>query len=96
MFPLAVMFMRVSNESDLNGKYIFGVLSQSDDGMSGAVFAADRSGTTWNYEKLSITNKTGNELDEFVLGFGKDNGGEVYVLTNGATENSGKVYKIND
>ena len=84
------------DETDLNGKYIFGVLSQSSDGMSGAVFAADRSGTTWNYEKLSITNKTGNELDEFVLGFGKDNEGEVYVLTNGATENSGKVYKIND
>ena len=84
------------DETDLNGKYIFGVLSQSSDGMSGAVFAADRSGTTWNYEKLSITNKTGNELDEFVLGFGKGNGGEVYVLTNGATENSGKVYKIND
>ena len=85
-----------SNESDLKGKYIFGVLSQTDDGMSGAVFAADRSGFTWNYEKLSITNKTGNELDEFVLGFGKDKGGEVYVLTNGATANSGKVYKINE
>jgi glucose/arabinose dehydrogenase len=84
------------DETDLNGKYIFGVLSQTADGMSGAVFAADRSGTTWNYEKLSITNKTGNELDEFVLGFGKDNAGEVYVLTNGATVNSGKVYKIND
>ncbi|HET6541480.1 MAG TPA: PQQ-dependent sugar dehydrogenase [Chryseolinea sp.] len=84
------------DESDLDGRYIFGVLSQSDAGMNGAVYAADRNGTTWNYEKLSITNKTGNELDEFVLGFGKDNAGEVYVLTNGATANSGKVYKINE
>jgi hypothetical protein len=84
------------DEAELNGKYIFGVLSQSSDGMDGAIFAADRTGTTWNYEKLNITNKTGNELDEFVLGFGKDNDGEVYVLTNGATTNSGKVYKIND
>jgi glucose/arabinose dehydrogenase len=84
------------DESDLNGKYIFGVLTQSDDGMNGAVFAADRNGTTWNYEKLSITNKSGNELDEFVLGFGKSNDGEVYVLTNGGTANSGKVYKINE
>ncbi|HYI76550.1 MAG TPA: hypothetical protein VEW65_02965, partial [Chryseolinea sp.] len=84
------------DETELNGKYIFGVLSQSSDGMNGAVYAADRTGSTWNYEKLSITNKAGNELDKFVLGFGKDNDGEVYVLTNGATTNSGKVYKIND
>ena len=84
------------DESDLNGKYIFGVLSQSAEGMDGAVYAADRNGTTWNYEKLSITNRTGNELDEFVLGFGKDNDGEVYVLTNGGAANSGKVYRIND
>jgi glucose/arabinose dehydrogenase len=84
------------DESDLGGKYIFGVLSQSAEGMDGAVYAADRNGATWNYEKLSITNRTGNELDEFVLGFGKDNEGEVYVLTNGGAANSGKVYKIND
>ena len=84
------------DESDLHGKYIFGVLTQNPDNMNGAVFAADRNGTTWDYEKLSITNKTDNELDEFVLGFGKDNEGEVYVLTNGAAANSGKVYKINE
>lgn len=84
------------DESDLNGKYIFGVLTQSPDAMNGAVFAADRAGTTWNYEKLSISNTTDNELGEFVLGFGKDNSGEVYVLTNGGTANSGKVYRINE
>jgi glucose/arabinose dehydrogenase len=84
-----------ANESDLDGKYIFGVLTQSAD-MNGAIFAADRNGTTWDYEKLSITNKTNNELDEYVLGFGKDNSGEVYVLTNGSTASSGKVYRINE
>ncbi len=84
------------DESDLNGKYIFGVLTQNSGGMDGAVFAADRNGTTWNYEKLSITNKTNNELDEYILGFGQDNSGEVYVLTNAGAENSGKVYKINE
>jgi hypothetical protein len=84
------------DESDLDGKYIFGVLTQASDGMNGAIFAADRTGTTWNYEKLAITNKTSSELDEFVLGFGKDNSGEVYVMTNAGTANSGKVYKINE
>ncbi|WP_276372323.1 PQQ-dependent sugar dehydrogenase [Chryseolinea sp. H1M3-3] len=84
------------DDSDLNGKYIFGVLTQNPNGMDGAVFAADRNGTTWNYEKLSITNKANNELDEYILGFGQDNSGEVYVLTKAGAENSGKVYKINE
>ncbi len=84
-----------ADESDLDGKYIFGVLTQSSD-MNGAIFAADRNGTTWEYEKLSISNKTNNELDEYVLGFGKDKSGEVYVLTNGTGSNSGKVYRINE
>jgi glucose/arabinose dehydrogenase len=84
------------DESDLDGKYIFGVLSQSPDNMNGAIFAADRNGATWEYNKLSISNGTGNELNEFVLGFGKDKSGEVYVLTNGSTANSGKVYRINE
>lgn len=83
-------------ESDLNGKYIFGVLTQTPDAINGAVFAADRSGATWNYEKLSISNTSNNELGEYLLGFGKDKSGEVYILTNGGTSNSGKVYKIND
>lgn len=81
--------------SSLDGKYIFGVLTQNPDLMNGAVYAADRSGNTWNYTKLEIGNKTGSELDEYVLGFGKDKNGEVYVLTNGGAENTGKVYKIN-
>jgi glucose/arabinose dehydrogenase len=84
------------DESDLDGKYIFGVLTQSPDGMNGAVFAADRTGSTWSYEKLAVSNKTNSELDEFVLGFGQDQSGEIYVLTNAGTANSGKVYKINE
>ena len=77
--------------SDLDGKYIFGVLTQDPDAMNGAVYAAERSGNTWNYKELDISN---DQLNEYVLGFGKDKSGEVYVLTNGDTPNSGKVYKI--
>ncbi|HEX6889596.1 MAG TPA: hypothetical protein VF141_02850, partial [Chryseolinea sp.] len=78
---------------ELSGKYIFGVLTQSD-GADGAVFAADRTGSTWNYSKLEIGTGTNNELNEYVLGFGQDADGEVYVLTNDGTVASGKVYKI--
>lgn len=83
------------DEADLTGRYIFGVLSQTD-GPNGAVYAAERSGSTWNYEKLTISNTSNNEIGEFVLGFGKDKSGEVYVLTNGESPNSGRVYRIND
>lgn len=79
--------------SDLNGKYIFGVLTQDSDGMNGAVYAAERTGNTWDYKQLDISN---NQLNEYVLGFGKDKSGEVYVLTNGDTPNSGKVYKLGE
>jgi glucose/arabinose dehydrogenase len=77
--------------SSLQGKYIFGVLTEDPSLVRGAVFAADRSGETWDYDKLDIP-----ELNEYVLGFGKDNNGEVYVLTNSGTSNSGKVYRINN
>ena len=35
------------------------------------------------------------ELGMFVLGFGQDKAGEVYVLTSGGTASSGKIYKLN-
>ncbi|HYG19287.1 MAG TPA: PQQ-dependent sugar dehydrogenase [Ohtaekwangia sp.] len=80
----------------LDGKYIFGVLTQDSDAMNGAIFAADRSGDTWDYEKISFNNLDDNELNMFVLGFGQDNDGEVYVLTSSGSANSGAVYKIDD
>jgi glucose/arabinose dehydrogenase len=80
--------------SFLDDKYIFGVLTQNPDGMDGAIFSATRSGNDWGYEKLPISNMPNNELAEFILGFGQDSEGEVYVLTSGGTANSGKVYKL--
>jgi glucose/arabinose dehydrogenase len=82
--------------SFLSGKYIFGVLTQDPEGMDGAIFAANRSGNTWDYEKLPISNMPNREFGAFILGFGQDNDGEVYVLTNSGTSGSGKVYKIGE
>jgi glucose/arabinose dehydrogenase len=82
--------------SFLDDKYIFGVLTQNPDGMDGAIFSATRSGNSWDYEKLPISNMPNRELAEFVLGFGQDTEGEVYVLTSGGAANSGKVYKLGD
>jgi hypothetical protein len=80
--------------STLTGKYLFGVLTQDPEAMNGAIFAANPTGDSWNYEKLQIANMPNNELDLLILGFGQDSAGEVYVLTSGGTQASGKVYKI--
>lgn len=80
--------------SILNGKYIFGVLAQDRGATNGAIFAAIRSGTDWQYDKLSIGNMPDNEVGQLVLAFGQDRAGEVYVLTSEGTASSGKVYKI--
>lgn len=79
---------------ELSGKYLFGVFTKDSDVANGAVFAADRNGTTWNYSRLDIGTGTNDELNEYLLGFGKDKSGEVYLLTNGGSAGSGKVYKI--
>jgi glucose/arabinose dehydrogenase len=84
-----------STVSSLNGKYIFGVLTQDPEGMNGAMYAANRSGQNWDYEKIEIGNMSNNELGMFVLGFGQDKAGEVYVLTSGGAASSGKIYKLN-
>lgn len=80
--------------SQLDGDYIFGVLAQTPDQPDGAIFAANRSGNDWGYEKIPIANMTSGEIGMFVLGFGQDQDGEVYVLTKGTGSNTGTVYKI--
>ena len=76
------------NISSLNGMYIFGVLTQDPSQAKGALFAANRSGNLWSYSKLTIKDTT----LPYVLGFGQDAEGEVYVLTNG--DGAGKVFKL--
>ena len=78
----------------LKGKYLFGVWAKQFENMDGAIFAADRSGDDWHYEKLLIRNRENHELHEFVLGFGQDLKGEAYLLTNEGGTDTGKVYKI--
>lgn len=80
--------------SALNGKYLFGVLTQDPNAMNGAIFAANRTGNNWDYAKLRIGNMQDNELMELLLAFGQDRAGEVYALTSAGAAASGKVYKI--
>lgn len=84
---------------NIGGKYLFGVWSQGQGVSSGAIYASDavQGASNWNFNKLTIKNKPNEELGHYLLGFGEDNAGEIYVLTTdltGPQGNTGKVYKI--
>ncbi|SDR15836.1 PQQ-dependent sugar dehydrogenase [Halopelagius longus] len=85
----------------LDGKYVFG--NWSNRGFSepaGDVFAAtepENDDEMWSIEELQIAGRENGELGEFVMSFGRDHEGNLYVLTTekaAVTGNTGKVYKI--
>ena len=51
----------------------------------------------WGLEELKVAGNTSGRIDAFVLSFGEDTEGELYILTSvitGPTGNRDKVYKI--
>ena len=75
----------------LAGKYIFGDWSKSFTTQEGQVLVATPSEEgLWSLEQLA-------QLELYVLGFGEDSAGELYVMTTGSTGptgSTGKVYKV--
>jgi glucose/arabinose dehydrogenase len=85
---------RGSDVPDLAGRYIFGDYSTSFDAASGQVFAATVSGSgPWSFEELRF-GSTDSRLNAYVLGFGQDNEGEVYVLTSETGTPSGTTGRV--
>lgn len=76
---------------ELVGQYVFGDWSQSFTTPSGKLFvAAEQGDGTWEFV-------LDRQLEMFVLAFGEDADGEVYVLTTGSTGpegDSGRIWKI--
>ncbi len=89
---------RGSGVPSLAGRYVFGDWSRGFLFGDGSIFAATEGlGGAWTMEELEIAGSTGGRLGRFVLGFGADAGGEVYVLTSDVrmpTGESGRVLKI--
>ncbi|HET6528720.1 MAG TPA: PQQ-dependent sugar dehydrogenase, partial [Balneolaceae bacterium] len=88
---------RGDNLPQLEGQYLFAVWSESMSSPAGAVFKAEpQSGSgLWDFEQLKFADTP--ELQHYVLGFGQDSEGEVYVLTTdntGPSGNTGKVFKL--
>jgi glucose/arabinose dehydrogenase len=80
------------------GRYIFGDFSRSFDRPDGILFVATpRSTGLWDMRELRVRNSPDGRLGRFVLGFGQDRGGEIYVLTTdnaGPTGTTGKVFRL--
>ena len=98
---LVVVGGRVYRGSELpefEGKYVFGDWSYSPSEPRGLLFLATPADEgRWPVQPLRIDGRADGELREYVLGFGQDLDGEVYVLsteTPGPSGNSGNVYRL--
>jgi glucose/arabinose dehydrogenase len=82
------------------GRYIFGDWSRSYQRGDGSLFVATRPvqpGAMWLVQELTIAGRTNGRINEFVLSFGQDADGEIYVLTTeriGPSGTTGKIYRL--
>lgn len=82
---------------DLAGRYVFGDFSRGFGPDGSLLVATNTGGPSWSLEELVIAGEPNGRIGRYVLGFGEDEHGELYVLTQdalGPTGTSGKVFKI--
>ncbi len=82
----------------LEGVYVFADWSTSFVQPSGFVMAAEEAADgTWTVARASLQDGSGRELSRFLLSFGEDENGELYLLTSrslGPAGFSGEVYRL--
>jgi glucose/arabinose dehydrogenase len=82
----------------LEGYYIFGDYSSSDSPDGTLLWAeASEEGGMWTWGELTVAGMENGRLGAYVLGFGEDNNGELYVLTSrsGAPAgDTGQVWRL--
>jgi glucose/arabinose dehydrogenase len=80
------------------GDYIFGDYSREEEEPDGSLFVAKpRKTGLWKMQQLQVTTSPTRRLGHYVLGFGQDLAGEMYVLTSdegGPTGTTGRVYRL--
>ncbi len=84
---------------ELQGYYVFGDWSTSFATADGSLFIANEDKLSWQAKEVSVQrdNGQGRRLNRFLLSFGEDEDGELYLLTSkslGPIGSSGEVYKI--
>ena len=83
---------------ELVGRYLFGDYSTGFDAPAGRLFVGtEGAGGSWTMANLMVDGDESGGIEAFLLGFGQDLDGEVYVLTSqviGPTGTTGRVSKI--
>jgi hypothetical protein len=81
-----------------SGDYIFGDYSREEEEPDGSLFVAKpRKTGLWKLQQLQVTMRPTRRLGHYVIGFGQDLAGEMYVLTTdegGPTGATGRVYRF--
>jgi glucose/arabinose dehydrogenase len=81
-----------------SGRYVFGDWSREFEEPDGSVFVAkSRKQGLWHMQQLRIATSPTGRVGHYVLGFGQDLAGEMYVLTTdqtGPSGTTGKVYRL--
>jgi glucose/arabinose dehydrogenase len=89
---------RGSSLPQLSGLYVFGDWSTSFGTPDGTLLVArPRMRGLWQIHELAVQGRPDGRLGHFVLGFGQDAAGEVYVLTSdrsAPTGDTGRVYRL--
>ena len=84
----------------LQGKYVFGDWSKNWALPMGTVFVASRpssSGEQWKLERLNIGGHPNGSSPQYIVAFGQEAEGELYLLTDGryaVMGRTGKVFKL--
>lgn len=80
----------------LQGAYVFGEWSRTGGPGDGRIMVASRpaSGSKWSVEYPVINGAANGKAGAYVIAFGQDSEGEIYVLTNGARGPAGKGGKV--
>jgi glucose/arabinose dehydrogenase len=80
------------------GDYVFGDWSREFEEPDGSLFVAKpRKKGLWRMQQLTVATSPTGRVGHYVLGFGQDLAGEIYVLTTdmtGPAGTTGKVYKL--
>jgi hypothetical protein len=77
------------------GKYFFGDWSKQFAVRDGRLFVASKTGDSWAMEDIKVANMP--NFNSYVLAFGQDGDGEVYVMatdTTGPVGGLARIYKI--
>ncbi len=78
----------------LVGKYVFGDFSASFTAPTGRLFVATEANGAWTLAALGLDTAPDGKLNRFLLGFGVDADGELYVLTTGNVGPSGATGQV--